>query len=94
MFSRNQDEVEEQENAINLNEEIPVQYQGWHCGFIEEDNESTIPPTRAHFHELVHSTPHIASAPHVLDAIVPAPIQQQQKVCEIPALRQSKATLS
>jgi len=85
MFSCDQDEVLEEGEAIDLNEEIPINYEGWHCGHMGEEESEPISPQ-----ELVHSTP------PVLDATMPAPIQQQ-KPCETPILEhgtKSKATLS
>ena len=67
--------------AIDLNEDIPIEYQGWHCGHMEEEEtESTIP-----YQGLVHTTPLAATLAHVPIAPISAPIQHQN-TCENPIL--------
>ena len=67
--------------AIDLNEDIPIEYQRWHCGHMEEEEiELTIP-----YQRLVHITPLAATPAHVPIAPIPASIQHQN-TCENPIL--------
>ena len=68
-------------DAIDLNEDIPIEYQGWHCGHMEEEEtKSTIP-----YQGLVHTTPLTATPAHTPIAPIRASIQHQN-TCENPIL--------